>query len=362
MARTLKSDLPSGNFHFGNGSSIINPAFPILDLGNSPRASDFTINPPNVKIDADLKKIVTRESERLRLKVLKNLTSESEWDLGKVLKLAPDGPKDNAKAKLARDGKSAVISEVSKAINASSIDHTSKFLLSNEPLYVYALSYVIYQEEVKDSDGMDDRILTATENKIRPYFNKLLAKQYILDRHIDLSKEQKKQILKAAESTNISFLPGEPAKAIGKIVAKYVDYGDLNLLVEKFFEAGTIDPEKGTPQIRQLMVKYLIDIGLMVPKTDLIEAGGSPTGTPAGSSGGSTPAAGSSGPRTGPSDEKLRETGMGASGSSSGSSLPKDPASELAKRISEMDISPRKEGAASPGTSLENPKSSKTGK
>lgn len=364
MARTFKSDLSSGHTHFGNGSSVINPAFPLPDMGKFSRTSDFTINPPNVKIDVDLKRIVVQQSERLRLKVLKPLADEDDWKLDEVLKL-PDGTKDSAKARLARDGRSAVISDVSKAINASSIDHSSKYLLSNEPLYVYALSYAIYQEDVDDAEGINDRILMATENKIKAYFNKLLAKKYIGDRHINLSKDQKKQILQAAGSTNISYLQGEPAKAINKIVSKYVDYGDLNILVDKFFQAGTIDPEKGTPQVRQLMVKYLVDIGLTVSKTDLTPAGPASGGGGTGPSGETGPGGGSpvkTETRTGPSEERLRESGMGTSGSSGENPLPKDPASELAKRISEMDIAPSKEGSSNPGTSIENPKTSKAGK
>lgn len=361
MARTLKSDSSSGLFHFGNGSSVINPAFPLLDMGKFSRTSDFAINPPNVKIDADLSKIVMGESERLRFKTLSRLVDESDWELNKILKDA-DGTKDGAKARLTKDGKSAVVSEVSKAINASSIDYTSKFLLSNEPLYVYALSYVIYHEGVDDAEGINDRIIVATENKIKTYFNKLLAKKVITDRHLDLSKDQKKQILQAAAGTNISYLQGEPSKAINKIIAKYVDYGDLNMLVDKFFESGVIDPEKGTQQVRQLMVRYLLDIGVMLPKSELNpSAPGGVRGT--GPSGGSVPAGSAepkatrkSEPGAASSGEKGREAGVGIPTTSSESPISKDSASELAKRISEMDIAPRKE-STNPGVS---PGSAKT--
>ena len=268
MARTAKTDLPSVSLPVGNGSSVLTPNFPLLDMGKFSRVSDFSINPPNVKIDADLRKIVERESEKLRLKTLKYNGEESDWHLHCVMD-SPDGVRDNAKSRLMRDGKSAVISEVSKAINASSIDHTSKYLLSNEPLYVYALSFAIYNEKVEDAEGINDRILVATENKIKTYFNKRLAKKIIKDKHLDLTEDQTKKILQAAGTTNISYLQGEPARAINKIIAKYVDYGQLNTLVDKFFESGIIDPEKGTPQIRQMMVRYLVDIGLTVSPEDL---------------------------------------------------------------------------------------------
>jgi hypothetical protein len=269
MARTAKTDLPSVSLPIGNGSSMLTPSFPLLDLGKFSRVSDFSINPPNVRIDADIKKIVEKESERLRLKTFKYGGEEADWHLHCIME-SPDGVKDNAKTKLMRDGKSAVVSEVSKSINASSIDHTSKFLLSNEPLYVFALSHAIYQERVEDAEGLNDRILSTTENKIKTHFNKLLAKKVIRDKHLDLTEDQRKKILNAVATTNISYLQGEPAKSINKIIAKYVDYGHLNILVDKFFESGIIDADKGTPQVRQLMVKYLIEIGLTINPEDLI--------------------------------------------------------------------------------------------
>lgn len=265
MGRTNKSDSHLGNHNLGNGSTVLTPAFPLLDLGKFSLLSDFTINPPNVKIDPEMRMIIGKESEKLRYKTLQyGSKNEKDWQLSSILKSA-DGSKDNAKVKLTRDGKSAAISEVSKTINASNLDHSSKFLLSHMPLYVYALSHAIYYEQVDDAEGINDRVLVAIETKIKPYFNKTLAKKIIKDRHLDLNKAQKQNIFAAAENTNISYLKGEPVKAISKIISKFVDYGSLHELVDKFFESGRIDPEKGTPQIRQLMVNYLVDIGLQYP-------------------------------------------------------------------------------------------------
>ena len=262
MGRTNKSDSNLGNHNLGNGATVLTPAFPLLDFGKFSLLSDFTINPPNVKIDPEMRMIIEKESEKLRYKTLQyGSKNENDWQLGSILKSA-DGSKDNAKIKLTKDGKSAAISEVSKTINASSLDHSSKFLLSHMPLYVYALSHSIYYEQVNDAEGINDRVLVATETKIKPYFNRALAKKIIKDRHLDLNKAQKQNIFAAAETTNISYLKGEPVKAINKIISKFVDYGNLHELVDKFFESGKIDPAKGTPQIRQLMVNYLVDIGL----------------------------------------------------------------------------------------------------
>lgn len=264
--KTPGSGSSFGNLHFGNGSSlkheIVPPKFPLLDMGKFAWVSDFDINPPNVKMDPSLQIIVEKESEKLAYKTLKYSSKKQEdWRLEMIQK-SEDGIENNAKVKLTKDGKSAIISEVSKAINASSIDHTSKYLLSHEPLYVYALSYAIYYEKVPDAEGINDRVIVATENKIKTYFNKVLAKEVIKDKHLELTDDQKRKILKEAANTNISYLKGEPLKAINKIISKYVDYGKLHELVDKFFASGEIDPDKGTPQIRQLMVNYLIDIGL----------------------------------------------------------------------------------------------------
>jgi hypothetical protein len=268
MARTIKSDLPSLSLPIGNGSSVLTPSFPLLDLGKYSRTSDFTINPPSVRIDVEIKKLIEFESKRLRLKPFNYNGDEAAWDLQKIMD-SNDGKDNEAKNKLMRDGKSAIVSEVSKAINASSIDHSSKYLLSHEPFYVYALSYAIYNEKVSDAEGINDRILGVVENKIKPYLNKVLAAKIIKDKHLDLTESQKEKIMQAVTSTNISLLQGQPVKSITKIISKYVDYGTLNSLVDRFFEEGPIDAEKGTPQIRQLMVKYLVDIGLTVSPDDL---------------------------------------------------------------------------------------------
>jgi hypothetical protein len=212
--------------------------------------------------------IIEKESERLRYKTLKYSSgNEKDWQLDSILE-SIDGAKDNAKAKLTQDGKSAVIADVSKSINASNVDHSSKYLLSNEPLYVYALSYAIYNEKVNDKEGINDRVIVATENKIKPHFNKVVAESVIREKHLDLTEAQKNKILEAAATTNISYLKGEPLKAINKIISKFVDYGDLHALVDRFFASGEIDSAKGTPQVRQLMVNYLIEIGLTLPSDD----------------------------------------------------------------------------------------------
>lgn len=270
--KTLGSDLPYGKLSFGNGFSVkqeISPTFPILDLGKFSWISDFDIQAPNVKIEPSLQTIIEKENERLSYKVLRYDSNElRDWRLGEIM-YSQDGKQNNAKAKLTRDGKSAVIGEVSRKINASSLDHTTKFLLSQEALYIYALSYAIYYEKVPDAEGIYDRVILAVENRVKPYFNKVLALEIIRDKHLELSDTQKKKIMREAGHTNISYLKGEPVKAIQKIITKYLDYGKLHTLVDKFFESGEIDPSKGTPQVRQLMVKYLIDIGLTPTDEDL---------------------------------------------------------------------------------------------
>ncbi|MBL6445553.1 hypothetical protein JMN32_04490 [Fulvivirga sp. 29W222] len=263
--------LGSANFEkisLGNGSSYtpITAKFPILDIARPLWVSDFSVEPPRVKIDPSMKDIVERISKSLATKSLKYKSRQrKDWSLKEIMKDG-DSNKINAKSKLVRDGFSAVIAEVSKMLNKSSIDHTSKFLLSNEPLYVYALSFVIYYEKVKDAEGINDRVITLTENEIKPFFNILLARAAIEQRHLNLSIEQRKDIYKAASNTNISYVKGMPAGAISKIIAKYVDNGSIHDLVDRFFASGEIDPAKGTPQIRQLMVNYLKEIGLVIPE------------------------------------------------------------------------------------------------
>lgn len=272
MSTNILGSANFGKISLGNGSSHIpiTAKFPLLDMAKPLWVSDFNIEAPRVKIDPLMKDIVERISKSLAGKSLKYKSRQrKDWMLREIMK--DSGGKGNAKSKLIQDGHSATISEISKMINKSSVDHTTKFLLSNEALYVYALSFVVYYEKVKDAEGMNDRVITLTEKEIKPFFNIMLAKATIEQRHLNLNAEQKKEIFKEASNTSISYVKGMPVNAISKIITKYVDNGSIHNLVDKFFESGEIDPSKGTPQIRQLMVNYLKEIGLMIPKEEVGE-------------------------------------------------------------------------------------------
>lgn len=271
MSTNILGSTNLGKITLGNGSTNgnFNVKFPLLDFAKPLWVSDFKIEPPRVKIDPSMKEIVERISKSLAYKPLKFKSRQrKDWTLREIMK-EQDKKEGEAKSRLMRDGHSAIISEVSKAIDRSSIDHSSKFLLSNEPLYVYALCYVIYYEKVKDAEGINDRVMFVIESEAKPFFNMLLAKTIIEQKHLNLSSEQKRTIYKAAAETNISYLKGMPVPAIMKIISKYVDNGNIHRLVDKFFESGEIDPAKGTPQIRQLMVNYLNEIGLIVPNEEI---------------------------------------------------------------------------------------------
>ncbi|ELR72563.1 hypothetical protein C900_01237 [Fulvivirga imtechensis AK7] len=269
MNTNILGSTTNGGISLGNGSSGGNIAvkFPLLDFARPLWVSDFNIEPPRVKIEPSIKEIVERISKKLVDKPLRYKSRQlKEWKLRDIMK--EDDKKGDAKAKLIRDGYSATIAQVSESLNRSNIDHTTKFLLSNEPLYVYALSFVIYYEKVKDADGVNDRVIVVAENEIKPFFNVLLAKATIEHRHLNLTAAQRKEIYKAAANTNISYVKGMPNSAISGIISKYVDHGNIHRLVDKFFESGEIDPAKGTPQVRQLMVNFLKEIGLIVPERD----------------------------------------------------------------------------------------------
>lgn len=270
MSNNILGSANFGEMTLGNGSSHTNISakFPLLNFAKPLWISDFNIEPPRVKIDPMAKQIVDKVCESLVNKPLRYKSRQrKDWTLKEIMK-DEDKKGNDAKSKLIRDGHSATISEVSKDINRSNIDHTTKFLLSYEPIFVYALSFAIYYEKVKDTEGINDRVIAVTEGEIKSFFNVLLAKESIKQRHLDLSQEQIREIYKAASNTSISYVKGMPAGSISKIISKYVDQGNLHRLVDKFFESGEIDPAKGTAQIRQLMVNYLKEIGLIVKEHD----------------------------------------------------------------------------------------------
>ena len=279
-SRILKSKIGGislGN-GFSNGNGGLTAKFPLLDFHRPTFISDFAVEPPRVKIDPGVAEIVSRISKLLNKKALKyNSKDQKSWSLKEILS-DKDQKEGRSKAKLISDGFSAVISEVSQKINRSSIDHSTKFLLSNEPLYVYALSYAIYYEKVNDAEGINDRVIQITQTQIKGFFNVLIAKEIIQQKHLKLSSEQQKKIFRDARNSSISYVKGMPYATISKILSKFIDHGSLYRLVDMFFESGEVDPERGTPQIRQLMVKSLEDMGVIVRDEDEadIEAGFDP--------------------------------------------------------------------------------------
>ncbi|ERM80829.1 hypothetical protein P872_12200 [Rhodonellum psychrophilum GCM71 = DSM 17998] len=243
------------------------PDFPLLNLGKFRAPSDFKIHAPNVKIDPAIIKLTTKVNDVLSKKSFSYNSKIKGWKLSEIL--ASEDANLNTKAKLTRDGFNAVIGDVSSRINRSSTDHSFRFLLSHEYLYVYALSYVIYKEKVKDAAGISERVIITCEREIKPYFNRLLAREVIKGKHLNLQEQQSKKIFEEVAKSNISYLNGVPINAIQKIITKYLNYGNLHSLVDEFFESGGIDPLRGTPQIRQHMVKYLAEIGLKITDQDI---------------------------------------------------------------------------------------------
>lgn len=272
MSTNILGSANFGDIALGNGSSLtgVSASFPLSDFRKPLWVSDFNIEPPRVKMDPLAVEIVERTSKKLKDKPLKYKSRQrKDWMLKHIMN-EDDKKGTDARSKLVREGHSATISEVSSTINRSNADHTVRFLLSNEPLYVFALSFVIFYEKVKDAEGINDRVIAVTETEIRPFFNKLLAREVIRRRHLELSKDQKEAIFGEVGKIAISYLRGAPMGTISKVISKYVDQGSLHRLVDKFFESGEIDPAKGTPQIRQLMVNYLKQIGLVVKEKEAV--------------------------------------------------------------------------------------------
>ena len=106
--------LGSANFEkisLGNGSSHIpiTAKFPILDTARPLWVSDFSVEPPRVKIDPSMKEIVERVCKSLATKSLKYKSRQrKDWSLKEIMK--DKDSKGNAKSKLVRDGHRAVIS------------------------------------------------------------------------------------------------------------------------------------------------------------------------------------------------------------------------------------------------------------
>lgn len=227
--------------------------------------SDFYVAPPTVRMDELVEKVI-KDKLTEKLSNLKPEEADADEDsLENFLNISvPPNSTPTMKDRLVGKGLTARISKVSQRIRKSNVEHTTRWLLSFEPIYVYLLFKAVYADKVEDEDGIFSRVL-AGEAKIRQFLSTPIVETVLETKRID-AKNDLDKIAGRLVSANMPYLSGQVEPFVLNLVEEVSTYGKLPELVDKFFSSQKkeIDPGRGTPQVKALMVQYLDDIGLRV--------------------------------------------------------------------------------------------------
>lgn len=170
---------------------------------------------------------------------------------------------------LIRLGWAATVGQVSKRLSQSNLDHGTKFILSQEPLFALLAHFSVENDrlEVGDDDGLFNRVL----------FNLPKLKEPLNAEIINKAIEEER--LKVSGQTGfVDFAKKRPLNFLeNKLVPVILDYleafesggGQIQLVVNEYFDPASseVDPLRGTPEVRRRMTNFLVDIGLVISST-----------------------------------------------------------------------------------------------
>jgi hypothetical protein len=252
--------------------------------------NDFYVSPPSVKMDALAEEVIKKELtaagklKDIRLPLtdagktlaellaphvpgLKQPTAPASEDpdnaANKRGPIAPPPLEPTLKERLIKDGHSAVIAKVSKRIRNSNIDHTARWLLSFEPIYVWALFKAVYDDQVTDEDGIFSRVLKQVGD-VKKFLAEKLTDAVIAANRLSVSQTQRNEAVARIVALDMSYLAGKVEPFVLQVISEINTFGNLPDLVDAFFLASKneIDPRRATPKVKSLMVHYLDEIGL----------------------------------------------------------------------------------------------------
>ncbi|MFA0963848.1 hypothetical protein AB9P05_18730 [Roseivirga sp. BDSF3-8] len=103
--------------------------------------------------------------------------------------------------KLLQGGHAKTIQQVSEKINRIRLDSTTRYLLSQEPVYVYLLYQVIQSEGVEDEEGILNRILNNAES-LRTDLYELVIEEVINEKKLAIDDDYKSQLLRRIVGKN----------------------------------------------------------------------------------------------------------------------------------------------------------------
>ncbi|MDJ0590873.1 MAG: hypothetical protein QNJ72_12890 [Pleurocapsa sp. MO_226.B13] len=174
----------------------------------------------------------------------------------------------NAKTHISEQGITGRIATLSDRLNSSNLEDTKRLLLSKTDIYAALIQKILDENLVKpdDLEGLYNAVLRYAEQEPRKYFLAQLLTLVLNAKRIQI-KEAKKQWQKLA---NLTLEQGIPIR-LGQVEPAVVDFlnviykeGDIPYYLNKYINKGEIDQHNFTPEIKQSMIDYLVNLGLKI--------------------------------------------------------------------------------------------------
>jgi hypothetical protein len=167
------------------------------------------------------------------------------------------------KQELLEAGISGEIGKASAKLRRSSLDNNIRLLLSNEPLYVYCLYNAFFKDNVKDADGLLNRVMVYIDD-VQQGIQAFAAGLFFKARKLDNTQIDKEAFIEQIKTASFSYAAGKPVAYMNSVISQQMKYGNLPKYVDDFFKSGEIPEEKGTFEIRKKMVEYLYNLDLQI--------------------------------------------------------------------------------------------------
>ncbi|HYC28171.1 MAG TPA: hypothetical protein VEB42_05130, partial [Chitinophagaceae bacterium] len=165
------------------------------------------------------------------------------------------------KQELLEAGISGEIGKASAKLRRSSLDNNVRLLLSNEPLYIYCLFMAYSKDNVKDADGLLNRVMVYIDD-VQQGIQAYTAGLFFKAKKLDTTQIDKDTFIEQIKTAVFSYASGKPVAYMNSVIGQQMKYGNLPKYVDDFFASGEIPAEKGTPEIKKRMVEYLYNLDL----------------------------------------------------------------------------------------------------
>lgn len=165
-----------------------------------------------------------------------------------------------------RSGIGAQILKLTKILNGTSMDDTSRVLLSTPGVYETILLRLFRDDkaEPKDVDGLVQAVLVAVQDVPRSDFYAEILKGFRSANRLSIDTNGRlfKRFLNELLKRGVPLAAGKTVTMMRRIFEEIRAEGDLRVFVDQFARRGEIDPIRFTTFVKQSMVDYLDAIGI----------------------------------------------------------------------------------------------------